>query len=82
MKIIVSCLTIMSLLLFGLACNGEDAQGPEACSVGSYSEGCEILDDELMMEFEYCYPSDILGAPFSFASHSGKVFMLEMSASW
>ena len=82
MKIIVPYLTIISLLLFGLACNGEDAQGPETCSVGSYSEGCEILDDELMMEFEYCYPSDISGDPFSFASHSGKVFMLERSAAW
>ena len=82
MKKIMTFMIIMSVLLFDLACKGKDSQGSELdCSV-TYSEGCEILDDKLTMEFAYCYPPEISGNTFSFANHSDKVFMLEMSASW
>ena len=82
MKKIMTFMIIMSVLLFDLACKGKDPQGLELdCSV-TFSEGCEILDDQLTMEFEYCYPPEISGNTFSFANHSNKVFMLEMSASW
>ena len=82
MKKIMTFMMIISISLFNLACNGKDSQGSELDCSATYSEGCEILNDQLAMEFEYCYPSGISGDTFNFASHSNKVFMLEMSASW
>ena len=60
-----------------------------------YVEGDQILEDDQIMEFNYCYPSDSLAvidsstgdtlkvaSTFSLAHNTGKVFLLEMSASW
>jgi len=47
-----------------------------------YVEGDQILEDDQNMEFSYCYPEDSTGTTFSLAKNSGKVFLLEMSASW
>ena len=48
----------------------------------AYGEGDQILEDDQIMEFNYCYPSDSLASTFSLAHNTGKVFLLEMSASW
>lgn len=48
----------------------------------AYGEGDLILEDDQNMEFSYCYPEDSTGTTFSLAKNSGKVFLLEMSASW
>ena len=47
-----------------------------------YVEGDQILEDDQNLEFSYCYPEDSTGTTFSLAKNSGKVFLLEMSASW
>ena len=46
-----------------------------------YDAGDQISTEHQAMEFSYCYPSDVTGT-FSFNEHAGKVFILEMSASW
>ena len=61
----------------------------------AYGEGDQILEDDQIMGFDYCYPSDSLAvidsstgdtlkvaSTFSLAHNTGKVFLLEMSASW
>ena len=47
-----------------------------------YGVGDQISIERQDMEFGYCYPSDSLSTTFSFSKHAGKVFLLEMSASW
>ena len=54
----------------------------ETSDTESYVTGDTISLEHQQMEFGYCYPSDSTGNTFSFAENSGKVFMLEMSASW
>ena len=46
-----------------------------------YSVGDIISDAHQDMEFSYCYPSDSTSI-FSLIQHVGKVFVLDMSASW
>ena len=46
-----------------------------------YGVGDQISIERQNMEFDYCYPSDSTGT-FSFSKHAGKIFVLEMSASW
>jgi|TARA_B100000959_G_C14674247_1_gene497815 hypothetical protein len=46
-----------------------------------YDVGDQISNERQDMEFDYCYPSDSTGT-FSFSEHAGKIFVLEMSASW
>jgi hypothetical protein len=46
-----------------------------------YDVGDQISIERQNMEFDYCYPSDSTGT-FSFSKHAGKIFVLEMSASW
>ena len=46
-----------------------------------YDVGDQISNERQDMEFDYCYPSDSTGT-FSFSEHIGKIFVLEMSASW
>ena len=58
-------------------------ESPETTnSTESYVKGDTISLEHQQMEFGYCYPPDSTGNTFSFAENSGKVFMLEMSASW
>jgi len=89
-------LTLLLILLFiGCSTEPEDCGGiaggsaiVDICGVcngdGSpcYIQGETITQEHQNMEFNFCYPSDSLGETFSFSEHSGKVFMLEMSASW
>ena len=70
---------IMSCIFFQISCYDES---PETSNVESYVTGDTISLEHQQMEFDYCYPSDSTGNTFSFAENSGKVFMLEMSASW
>ena len=49
---------------------------------GNYVVGDQISIDDQNMEFSYCDPEDSTGTTFSLAKNSGKVFLLEMSASW
>ena len=46
-----------------------------------YSVGDIISAEDQDMDFSYCYPSESTGI-FSLSQHVGKVFILEMSASW
>ena len=46
-----------------------------------YNVGDIISIEHQNMEFDYCYPSDSTST-FSLSQHAGKVFVLEMSASW
>ena len=52
------------------------------CHVDNYEIGHRLHMDHKDLEFEYCYPSELSSEKFSFSNHSGKVFMIEMSASW
>ena len=71
------------ILLIVFACDEKDSQSPSIdCNTGTYVEGCEIKLTNQMLEFEYCYPSNLIGDKFSLSDHVGKVFMIEMSASW
>jgi len=65
-------------------CNGGNASMDEngVCFVDDYEIGQVIHMEHQALEFAYCYPPEISGNTFSFASHANKVFMLEMSASW
>ena len=46
-----------------------------------YNVGDIISIEHQNMEFDYCYPSDSTRT-FSLSQHAGKVFVLDMSASW
>ena len=46
-----------------------------------YDVGDQISNERQEMEFDYCYPSDSTSI-FSLSQHVGKVFVLDMSASW
>ena len=46
-----------------------------------YDVGDQISIEHQNMEFDYCYPNDSTSI-FSLSQHAGKVFVLEMSASW
>jgi hypothetical protein len=84
MKKIIVRVNFFSLLLL-FACSGEDPQssnGDSNCNLETYSLQCEISSNHQSMEFDYCYPSNLIGEKFSFSNHFGKVFMIEMSASW
>ena len=50
--------------------------------ISGYIIGDIISTEHQDMEFSYCYPSDSLSKTFSLAKNTGKVFLLEMSASW
>ena len=58
-----------------------------------YGVGDQISIEHRNMEFDYCYPSDSIDVEhalpenppdttFSFSKQAGKVFLLEMSATW
>ena len=58
-----------------------------------YGVGDQISIDHQIRDFIYCYPSDSIDVEhalpenppdttFSFSKHAGKVFLLEMSATW
>jgi len=46
-----------------------------------YNVGDIISTEHQNMEFSYCYPSDSTNI-FSLSQNAGKVFVLDMSASW
>ena len=46
-----------------------------------YDVGDIISTEHQNMEFSYCYPSDSTSI-FGLSQHAGKVFVLDMSASW
>ena len=46
-----------------------------------YDDGDQISIDHQNTEFSYCYPSDSTSI-FSLSQHVGKVFVLDISASW
>ena len=48
----------------------------------NYDIGDQISMEHQNIEFDYCYPSDSTSSTFSLNKHAGKIFMLEMSASW
>ena len=50
--------------------------------IAGYDVGDRISSADQNLNFDYCYPNDSLSSTFSFVKHSGKVFMIEMSATW
>ncbi len=89
----ISHIIIIGTLLFCTACNDNDA--PPESDAGPYNVGAFISTDHQAMKFDFCYPSctnnpdycddlttDEADTTFSFADHAGKVFMIEMSATW
>ena len=47
-----------------------------------YVEGDTIIVSDQQLEFNYCHPENFIGNSFSFAENLGKIFMIEMSATW
>tara|TARA_Y100000588_G_scaffold394701_1_gene516703 strand:+ start:6525 stop:6650 length:126 start_codon:yes stop_codon:yes gene_type:complete len=41
-----------------------------------------MIESDQQLEFNYCYPQNLVGSAFSFSDNMGKVFMIEMSATW
>ena len=67
-------------------CNGDAVEdecgvcgGDDSCL---YVEGDTIIASDQQLEFNYCYPQNLVGSAFSFSDNMGKVFMIEMSATW
>ena len=92
----ISHIIIIGTLLFCTACNDNDTNdtSPES-DTGPYNAGDFISADHQEMKFDFCYPSctnnpdncddlttDAADTTFSLADHTGKVFMIEMSATW
>ena len=88
----ISHITLISYLLLFISC---DEEGSSESEVGPYAEGDIIKLEHQEMESDFCYPScpsnpdncddlttDIADTTFSLADHTGKVFMIEMSATW
>ena len=48
-------ITIISCFLFCIACNDNDT--PPGSDTGPYNVGDIISDDDLAMQFDFCYPS-------------------------
>ena len=77
------------LLLICLQCSDPPL---ESDTESTYNVGDVLADEHQQLEFSYCYPWCGPSAPddcidytddtFSFSKHSGKVFMIEMSATW
>ena len=89
----ISHIIIINTLLFCTACNDNDT--PSESDTGPYNAGDFISADHQAMKFDFCYPSctnnpdncddlttDAAYTTFSLADHTGKVFMIEMSATW
>lgn len=86
----ISHIIIISIVLFNTSCGDNDTP-----STGHYNEGDFLSNDHQSAKFDFCYPSctnnpdscddlttDEADTTFSFADHKGKVFMIEMSATW
>ena len=89
----ISHITIISCLLFCIACDDNDT--PPESDTGPYNAGDFISANHQAMKFDFCYPActnnpdncddlttDAADTTFSLADHTGKVFMIEMSATW
>ena len=79
----------ISLLLLCIHCSDPPL---ESSNGDTYVVGDILGDEHLALEFSYCYPWCGPSAPddcvdftqdtFTFSRHLGKVFMIEMSATW
>lgn len=93
----ISHITIISCLLFCISCDDNDTNDtpPDSDAGPPYNVGDFIIDDHQAMNFDFCYPSctnnpdncddlttDEADTTFSLSHHTGKVFMIEMSATW
>ena len=78
--------------MFCTSCGDNDI--PPDSDTGSYNAGDIISADHQAMPFDFCYPTcsnpdncndlttDEADTTFSFSDYAGKVFMIEMSATW
>ena len=71
----------ITILIFCMACNG-DSSSFNPISTSLYVEGDTIITEDQELNFNYCYPGTLIGNSFSLADNMGKVFMIEMSATW
>ena len=84
MKNIISHIVFISMFLLW-SCGGDDSQSPNGdsdCDSVNYSTQCKILPDHQSLQFDYCYPSNLIGEKFSLSNYSGKIILIEMSAAW
>ena len=84
MKNIISHIVFISMFLLW-SCGGDDSQSPNDdsdCDSVNYSTQCQISAEHQSLEFDYCYPSNFVGEKFSLSNYSGKIILIEMSASW
>ena len=64
-------------------CLGNDFDEDGICDDDDpYQQGDYIIPGHQNMVFNYCYPADSSTSTFSISKHKGKVFMLDMAASW
>jgi hypothetical protein len=56
-------------------------QDTSECPGLAYTVGNIISIEHQNVEFGYCYPSESTST-FSLSNHEGKVFVLDMAASW
>ena len=80
-----SHITIISCILFYTACGDNDHLPNLSTDGPPYTVGEIILPDHEAYDMEFdniCYPADSSESIFSFSKHTGKVFMIEMSATW
>ena len=77
----VSLFIYLIIFIFCMTCTDTSpASNPGSSSL--YVEGNTMIESDQQLEFNYCYPQNLVGSAFSFSDNMGKVFMIEMSATW
>ena len=71
----------LMILIFCMNCTDTSSTSHSGSS-SLYVEGNTMIASDQQLEFNYCYPEDLIGSTFSFSNNMGKVFMIEMSATW
>ena len=75
MKNIISHIVFISMFLLW-SCGGDDSQSPNSdfgdgsteCNSINYSTQCQISPDHQSLQFDYCYPSNLIGEKFSLSN--------------
>ena len=71
----------IAVFIFCTACTGNSPSSSDS-STSLYVEGDILSTEDQQLDFNYCYPHSLVGDSFSFADNMGKIFMIEMSATW
>ena len=68
--------------MFYIACNNNETSQGSDTDNSNYMEWDLIESSLLDSIFNFCYPSNLSASSFSFSEYTGKVLMIELSASW